>query len=293
MHVLGVNALFHDPAAALVVDGQVVAAAEEERFSRRKHGKRPVPFAAWELPELAMRWCLDEAGLRPDQLDAVAYSFDPALAKPAEDMGLDDPWDHLRRMYAESAPGFLTAALPGLHREQVRFVPHHVAHAASAALAAPLGTGRRACSVLVLDGRGEQASHLAGHVEDGRIDTLAAQALPHSLGLLYESLTEHLGFLRSSDEFKVMALASYGRPRHLDELRSVIRATGDGGFHAPVPDWSQWVPRRAGGEEDWPQPYADLACSVQAVVEEVLVELATWLHGQTGDRTLTMAGGVA
>ncbi|MGL5816895.1 MAG: carbamoyltransferase family protein [Phycicoccus sp.] len=293
MRVLGVNALFHDPAAAIVVDGRVVAAAEEERFSRRKHGKRPVPFAAWELPELAMRWCLDEAGLRPDQLDAVAYSFDPALAKPAEDMGLDDPWDHLRRMYAEAAPGFITAALPGLDREQVRFVPHHVAHAASAALAAPLGAGPRPCSVLVLDGRGEQASHLAGHVEDGRIDTLATQALPHSLGLLYESLTEHLGFLRSSDEFKVMALASYGRPRHLDELRSVVRATGDGGFEAPVPDWSQWVPRRAGGEEDWPQPYADLACSVQAVVEEVLVDLATWLHGQTGDRTLTMAGGVA
>ncbi|MGL4176914.1 MAG: carbamoyltransferase N-terminal domain-containing protein, partial [Dermatophilaceae bacterium] len=220
MRVLGVNALFHDPAAALVVDGRVVAAAEEERFSRRKHGKRPVPFAAWELPELAMRWCLDEAGLRPDQLDAVAYSFDPALAKPAEDMGLDDPWDHLRRMYAESAPGFLTAALPGLDREQVRFVPHHVAHAASAALAAPLDTERRACSVLVLDGRGEQASHLAGHVKDGQIDTLAAQSLPHSLGLLYESLTEHLGFLRSSDEFKVMALASYGKPRQLDELRS-------------------------------------------------------------------------
>ena len=238
MRVLGVNALFHDPSAALVVDGQIVAAAEEERFSRRKHGKRPVPFAAWELPEQAMRWCLSEAGLRPQDLDAVGYSFDPALAKPAEDMGLDDPWDHLRRVYAESAPGFLSTALPGLDRDRVKFVPHHVAHAASAALAAPAADPERASSVLVLDGRGEQASHLAGRYRSGRLETLAAQALPHSLGLLYESLTEHLGFLRSSDEFKVMALASYGRPVHLEEFRAAVHATGDGGFVATIPDWS-------------------------------------------------------
>jgi carbamoyltransferase len=293
MRVLGVNALFHDPSAALVVDGHVVAAAEEERFSRRKHGKRPVPFAAWELPEQAMRWCLSQAGLRPQDLDAVGYSFDPALAKPAEDMGLDDPWDHLRRVYAESAPGFLTTALPGLDREQVRFVPHHVSHAASAALAAPLDTDERATSVLVLDGRGEQASHLAGRYRGGRLEVLAAQALPDSLGLLYESLTEHLGFLRSSDEFKVMALASYGEPAHLEQLRETIRATGDGGFTAPIPDWSTFAPRRSGGETDWPREYADLACSVQARLEEVLVELARWLHEQTGDRHLTMAGGTA
>ncbi|MBI0318344.1 carbamoyltransferase N-terminal domain-containing protein, partial [Streptomyces javensis] len=78
MRILGINALFHDPAAALVVDGRTVAAAEEERFSRRKHGKRPVPFSAWELPEKAAAWCLEQAGLRPEDLDAVAYSFDPA-----------------------------------------------------------------------------------------------------------------------------------------------------------------------------------------------------------------------
>src|SRR5213083_3804934 len=88
MRVLGINALFHDPAAALVVDGRVVAAAEEERFSRRKHGKRPVPFSAWETPDLAAAWCLDEAGLRPEDLDAVTYSFDPALQLPAAELGL-------------------------------------------------------------------------------------------------------------------------------------------------------------------------------------------------------------
>src|SRR5256885_11284792 len=131
MRVLGINAIFHDPAAALVVDGRVVAAAEEERFSRRKHGKRPVPFAAWELPELSARWCLDEAGIRPDELDAVAYSFDPALCRPAEELGLSDPWDWLRQEYAARAPYFLADALPGLDPARVVLVPHHVAHAAS------------------------------------------------------------------------------------------------------------------------------------------------------------------
>src|SRR3982750_3694066 len=114
MRVLGINAIFHDPAAALIVDGQVVAAAEEERFSRRKHGKRPVPFSAWELPELSAAWCLAEAGLHPSDLDAVAYSFDPALCRPADELGLADPWDWLRQEYANRAPGFLAAALPGL-----------------------------------------------------------------------------------------------------------------------------------------------------------------------------------
>ncbi len=289
MRVLGVNAIYHDPSAALVVDGEVVAAAEEERFSRRKHGKRPVPFSAWELPELSMRWCLEQAGLQPGDLDAVAYSFDPALSKPAEELGLHDPWDHLRITYAQRAPGFLASSLPGLDPSIVRYVPHHVAHAASAALASP----HRRSSVLVLDGRGERASHLAGRYEDGKLEILMTQELPHSLGLVYESLTEHLGFLRSSDEFKVMALASYGKPVHLEQLRETIRTTGDGGFSAPVPDWSAFAPRRQGGETDWPPQYADLACSVQARLEEVLVELATWLHEQTGDAVLTMAGGTA
>ncbi len=288
MRILGVNAIYHDPSAALVVDGQVVAAAEEERFSRRKHGKRPVPFSAWELPELSMQWCLDVAGLRPEDLDAVAYSFDPALSKPAEELGLSDPWDHLRLMYAEKAPGFLATALPGLDRSKVRYVPHHVAHAASAALASP----HRTSSVLVLDGRGERASHLAGRYVDGRLEVLASQELPHSLGLVYESLTDHLGFLRSSDEFKVMALASYGKPRFLAELREIIRPTGDGGFVAEAPDWSRWAPRRV-DDGTWGGEHADLACSVQARLEEVLVELARWLHERTGDRVLTMAGGTA
>jgi carbamoyltransferase len=290
VRVLGVNAIFHDPSAALVVDGRVVAAAEEERFSRRKHGKRPVPWSAWELPEQAMRWCLDHAGLRAADLDAVGYSYDPALCEPAGDLGLDDPWDHIRTDYARRAPAFLAAALPGLDPDRVRFVPHHVAHAASAGLAAPYPTS--AC--LVLDGRGEAASHLAGRYDaDGAWTALAAQRLPHSLGLLYEDLTEHLGFRRSSDEYKVMALASYGKPRHLGDLRELVRTTADGGFVTEPIDWSAYAPPRRPGSNDLVDMYADLACSVQRRLEEVLLELAGWLHDQTGERFLTMAGGTA
>src|SRR5688500_7034850 len=119
MRVLGVNAVFHDPAAALVVDGVTVAAAEEERFSRRKHGKTPVPFSTWELPEQAIRFCLERGGLRPDELDAVAYSYDPALAPPADGDITADAWEGLRTLYAQRAPRFLATAFPGLDPARV------------------------------------------------------------------------------------------------------------------------------------------------------------------------------
>ncbi|MDP8952398.1 MAG: carbamoyltransferase, partial [Actinomycetota bacterium] len=177
MRVLGINAVFHDPAAALVVDGVTVAAAEEERFTRRKHGKLPVPFSTWELPEKAAAWCLQRAGLSPADLDAVAYSYDPDLAppyNPGDDITAGD-WEGLRTLYARRAPLFLRAALPGLDPGVVHFVPHHVAHAASAHLAAPYPRS----SVLVLDGRGERGSHLAGRAVDGELEVLATQELPH------------------------------------------------------------------------------------------------------------------
>ncbi|MGI8887507.1 MAG: carbamoyltransferase family protein [Nocardioidaceae bacterium] len=288
MKVLGINAIFHDPAAALVIDGETVAAAEEERFSRRKHGKRPVPFAAWELPELAAQWCLRKAGIDASDLDAVAYSFDPNLARPAEEMGLNDPWDHLRQTYAKAAPNFLATSLPGLDPAAVRYVPHHVAHAASAGLASP----HEQTDVLVLDGRGESVSHLAGQYVGGKLEILASQALPHSLGLLYEDVTQHLGFLRSSDEYKVMALASYGTPRHVGDLRTALCTTGDGGFRTDPVDWSSLVKPR-GADEPWTQDHADLAASVQKRLEEILLELAGWLRARTGGTVLSLAGGVA
>jgi carbamoyltransferase len=285
--VLGINAVFHDPAAALVIDGEIVAAAEEERFSRRKHGKESVPFSTWEVPELSARWCLEAGGIAADDLDAVAYSYDPSLApRPGADIAADG-WDGLRTLYARRAPLFLRTSLPGLDPAIVRYVPHHVAHAASAFLAGPHPTA----SVMVLDGRGERASYLAGRAEDGELSVLSTQALPHSLGLMYEDVTEHLGFRRSSDEYKVMGLAAYGRPVFLDDLRRAIRTTPDGGFELDAIEWSRFVKRRTG--EAWEPEHADLAMSVQVRLEEVLLELAEWIHERTGDEALVMAGGVA
>src|SRR3954471_17659214 len=120
--VLGVNAVFHDPAAALVVDGEIVAAAEEERFSRRKHGKTPVAFSTWELPEQAMRFCLDEAGLTAGDLDAVAYSYDPELGHPPGADITAAEWEGLRTLYVRRAPRFLRTSLPGLDPDRVHFV---------------------------------------------------------------------------------------------------------------------------------------------------------------------------
>ena len=286
--VLGVNAVFHDPAAALLVGGRTVAAAEEERFSRRKHGKDPVAFSTWELPERAAHWCLRHAGVTPDQLDAVAYSYDPSLATTASDDVLGGTWEGLRTLFTERAPLFLRTALPGLDPARVQFVPHHLAHAASAYLA----TGWDSCAVLTVDGRGEATSALAGHFHEGRLRVLAEQRLPHSLGLVYESLTAHLGFRRASDEYKVMALASYGEPRWLGELRELVRATGDGGFVSEPPDWGRFAPAVDDGA-DWGRDHADLAATVQRRLEEVLLELAAWLHEHTGETRLAMAGGVA
>ncbi len=288
MRVLGINSVFHDPAAALVVDGQVVAAAEEERFTRRKHGKEPVPFSTWEMPTQSARWCLRHAGIRPDELDVVAYSYDPDLAPaPGGDITADG-WEDLRTLYARRAPLFLAAALPGLDPAKIRFVPHHVAHAASSYLAAP----RRSSATLCVDGRGEAFSHLAGHVRDGHLEILARQSLPHSLGLVYEELTQHLGFRRSSDEYKVMALASYGRPRFMDAFRELIVANGEGGFVTHAVPWERFTPPARAGTA-LGHDHADLAATVQTRLEEVLLELAEWLHERTAESLLTLSGGVA
>lgn len=288
MVVLGINGIFHDTSVALLSDGAILAAAEEERFNRRKHGKECVAFSTWELPLLSAKWCLQHAGLSPADVDVVAYSYDPALAQQFDGDITANEWEGLRTLYATRTPRFLETALPGIGRAAVEFVPHHVAHAASAYLAAPYGD----CAVMVADGRGERASYLAGKVRDGRLQIIATQTLPHSLGLLYEDLTMHLGFHRSSDEYKVMGLAAYGKPRFLDEFREAIRVREDGGFETDPIDFSKYAPQRA-QDDEFIGAHADLAASVQARLEEVLLELAHWLHARTGDRYLTMAGGVA
>ncbi len=287
MRVLGINAVFHDSSAALVVDGKIVAAAEEERFTRRKHGKACVPFTTWELPERAIAFCLERGNVDPSELDAIAYSYDPALAPDARDLTSDD-FEGLRTFYVREFPGFLQSIVPGIDPSRVVYVAHHLAHAASAYLCAPYAR----CATMALDGRGERTSFLAGHVVDGDFTALGSVPLPHSLGLRYEELTMHLGFHRSSDEYKVMGMAGYGTPRFADDLAKHWYATGIG-YHAPPIDLACYCAPRSPADEAFAQEHADLAASVQARLQMILVDIAHALHAQTGERALAMAGGVA
>ena len=243
MYTLGINAAFHDSSACLVEDGQVVAAAEEERFTRIKHGKRPVPFSTWELPFHAIDYCLREAAIQLTDVDHVAYAFDPALrvrgpldgatfTLPLEPSAHPVPaeweaaWDPLfvasmvnaPRHLASGAPHHLAARFKGARADgpyQWHFVEHHLAHAASAFLASPF----ERAAVLTLDGRGERAT--TGYFQGcgNQLRSIGEVRMPHSLGILYEQVTEYLGFLHSSDEYKVMALASYGEPAYVDAFR--------------------------------------------------------------------------
>jgi carbamoyltransferase len=315
MYTLGINAAFHDCAACLVKDGVVIAAAEEERFTRVKHGKRPLPFTVWQLPYHAIDYCLSEAGIELAHVDHVAYSYDPSLqlgergkqqtiALPMEPSASptdwESPWQPLSLSYIVNAPRQLASGAPHHLKKRFRnvtasgpyrwhFVEHHLAHEASAFLAAPFDD----CAVLTIDGRGEQATTSYGLFRDGEYRRIKQIDYPQSLGLLYEEITDHLGFLRSSDEYKVMALASYGKPTFLPQLREIVQYKGNGEYAIAKVDWTELFgpARERGGPTE--QIHIDIAHSLQAVLEETVAKMAEWLHQQTGARNLALAGGVA
>jgi len=314
MITLGLNAAFHDPSACLVKDGAVIAAAEEERFTRIKHGKRPLPFTVWELPYHAIDYCLEAAGVELADVDHVAYSYDPApllknhsfpLQLPLEPstfttkQSWTSPWEPLALAYVVNAERQLVHGAPHHIRKrfagakknrhwQWHFVEHHLAHEASAFLAAPFEES----AVMTLDGRGELASTSYGLFTGERYERIAQVQMPHSLGLLYEQVTDYLGFLHSSDEYKVMALASYGEPRYASHFRRLVRIDG-GRYTIDKADLPQIFgpARERGGELG--REHFDIARSLQLVLEESAVELARWLKSKTGARNLCMAGGVA
>ena len=311
MFTLGINAVFHDSAAALVADGEVVAAAEEERFTRIKHAKRPVPFSAWELPYHAIDFCLSHAGIGLEDLDHVSYSCDPHLLDPARPAALTlplepsaaggpAPWDPLlvayvvnaERQLLDGAPHHLAARFSDARRKKRwkwHFIEHHLCHEASAFLAAPF----QEAAVMTLDGRGEHTATSYGHYEQDRYRRLGQVPLPNSLGLLYEDVTEYLGFLRSSDEYKVMALASFGKPVHRDVFREILEVNGDGTYTVgPLRLEERFGPARRRGEP-LEQKHFDVACSLQRILEESVLHLAEWLERTTGAENLCLAGGVA
>jgi carbamoyltransferase len=316
MYTLGINAAFHDSSACIVKDGKLLAAAEEERFTHFKHGKRPIPFSTYELPFHAIAYSLKTAGIHLKDIDHIAYSFDPYLLVPDHLKGSQhieipfegrekkhnewlSPWDplflasiiHSPYQLVDGYPHHLQEYFYGCESvtEKWHWVNHHLAHAASAFHASPY----EKAAVMTLDGRGEVAttSYYTGRRND--LSLIGQVNMPHSLGLLYEQVTTYLGFLHSSDEYKVMALASYGKPEFIKEFRSLIHLEDHGKYTIDQVDFSTlFGPARKRGDE-FTKHHFNIAYSLQYVLQETVLELANWLYDVTHEDTLCMAGGVA
>lgn len=316
MYTLGINAAFHDSAACLIEDGRLVAAVEDERFTHVKHGKRPIPFSAYELPFHAIDYCLKTAGIHLKDVDHVAYSFDPYILmdnpahekeirlplKPSEQVLHEkwkSPWDPLFLSAIINAPGQLVDGYPhhlqqrfkgaALAPEQWHFVEHHLSHAASAFLPSPY----EEAAVMTIDGRGETATTTFNMGNGNHMERLAQVDMPHSLGLLYEQVTSYLGFQHSSDEYRVMALASYGKPVYVQVFRDMVHLMDNGMYTVDDEHFTEaFGPARKKGEP-FTMIHFNIAHSLQVVLEESVLQLTRWLKDKTGAANLCFAGGVA
>src|SRR5476651_187165 len=315
MKILGISAHYHDSAAALVVDGVPVCAVQEERLSRHKND------AAFPLG--AIEWCLEHAGLEPADLDAVVFyersmrKFDRILTSALR--AFPHSWRSfptaIRNSLGEKVwvRGIISSHL-GVPRRKILFTGHHQSHAAAAFLTAPT----RRAAILTADGVGEWATLTVGHGErrpDGStaITLLREIRFPHSLGMLYSTFTAYLGFAVNKDEYKVMGLASYGRPTMADAVRKIVRRTPDGAFTLDMGyfeyqttaarSYSQKFVELFGPARNPYEPidfdtaegqrFADCAASVQRVLEDTLVDMTRALHQETGLPDLCLGGGVA
>ncbi len=304
--ILGISAFYHDSAAALIVDGTIVAAAQEERFTRKKHDSG--------FPENAIEYCLAEAGLKPDDLDYVGF-YDKPLVK----------FERLLETYLAFSPKGLRSWLTllpnwlrtrlhlprvikkGLGRQYSRrivFPEHHESHAASAFFPSPFPEA----AILTVDGVGEWATASYGWGKDNRIELTHEMHYPHSLGLLYTAFTYYCGFRVNSGEYKLMGLAPYGEPKYTDRiLEHLVDLKPDGSLRMQLEyfNFCQGLtmtsskfhrlfdgPPRA-PESPLTQKHMDIAASVQAVTEDSMLKMAHHVHQATGMNKLCLAGGVA
>jgi carbamoyltransferase len=304
--ILGISAFYHDSAAALVVDGEIVAAAQEERFTRKKHDS--------EFPVNAIEYCLGEAVLRAEDLDYVGFYDKPFLK-----------FERLLETYLAYAPrgfnSFLQAVpvwlkqklhlrreikrgLQGAYRKRIVFTEHHESHAASAFFPSPFDEA----AILTVDGVGEWATASFGVGQGHRIDLTHELHFPHSPGLLYSAFTYFCGFRVNSGEYKLMGLAPYGQPKYADLiLENLIDLKGDGSFRMDMSYFnycqgltmtSARFDKLFGGPPRKPESplterEMDLAASVQQVTEEIMLRMARHIHATTGMQNLCLAGGVA
>jgi carbamoyltransferase len=306
VNILGLSAYYHDSAAALVRDGEVIAAAQEERFTRKKHDER--------FPEHAVRYCLETAGLQASELEAVIFYEKPLLK-----------FERLLETYLAYAPRGLFSffrAMPtwlqqklhlpreidrglgGGYAGPIYFCTHHEAHAASAFYPSPFGEA----AIITMDGVGEWATTSWGTGRGNEIELRGEIRFPHSLGLLYSAFTSYCGFRVNSGEYKLMGLAPYGEPRYAGLIRRhLIDLREDGSFRLDMTyfNYCQGLtmtsrrfhrlfggpPRRPDSEPT--QREMDLAASIQLVTEEAMLNIARHVHRETGLPDLCLAGGVA
>jgi carbamoyltransferase len=317
MNILGINAYHGDASAALVQNGQLVAAVEEERFNRIKH---------WAgFPAESIRWCLAEGGIRPEQIDHVAISFDPRanFTQRLKFVARNRPsiraiFDRLRRQGKTLALEDQFASAVGLQRSQVKAkfhrIEHHQTHVAAGFLISPFDKA----AVLSVDGMGDFTSTLTAACEGNSWRELDRVYYPHSIGFLYTSITMYLGFPYYGDEYKVMGLAPYGEPEFADFFRKLIYPKGDtfelnldyfthhrqgiqmswnDGAPTIEPFFSSKLESDLGTRRSKEQPmtkrHENIAKSLQVVTEEIIVHLLKSLHRKTGLENICMTGGVA
>jgi carbamoyltransferase len=304
-HVLGISCFYHDAAAALLKDGEIVAACQEERLSRKKHDS--------EFPARAVRYVLKEAGIGPEQLDAVGFYDKPLLKFERMLSTYVATFPRSFNSFRKAIPVWLHEKLwvPSLIRKELKpymgpilFAEHHMSHAASCFLPSPF----EEAAILTVDGVGEWATASFG-VGKGRDITLFKEIrFPHSLGLLYSAFTYYLGFKVNSAEYKVMGLAPYGKPVHFERImKEMVHLNDDGSFKLNMKyfsyDYGLTMTNGAfdeffGGPPRKPETWMnerefDIAASVQKVCEEVVLKMVNYIQRETGLENLCMAGGVA
>jgi carbamoyltransferase len=299
VNVLGINSVYHESAAALLVDGKLVAAVEEERFNRIKHGKEAQFDNPHQLPERAIRFCLKQAGLKSRDIDHVGFSFDPKLRRKQYRAGWWDPkFEEIFRLRIGQVQGAIEELLERRLGTKLHFVPHHMAHAASAYF--PSGFDRAA--ILTIDGIGETAGSSLAKAVGTRLQHVETFDYPHSIGFLWEVFSGYLGF-SSYDASKVMGLAAYGDPKvYRQEFQSIMRADEvnygvneeflgfnpsglakiEAMFGPPRDDSSEILPR-----------HADVAAALQAATDAAVTALVRRLKRRVPFDNLCLSGGVA
>jgi len=304
MHILGISAYYHDSAAAILRDAEIVAAAQEERFTRKKHDPR--------FPTNAVAYCLQEAGVEIGDVDVVVFYDKPYIKFERLLMTYLGTAPYGLLSFYEQMPPWLKQKLfmrRTLRKEldysgRILFSTHHLSHAASAFFPSPYDEA----AIITVDGVGEWATTTYGMGKGNKVEILREVNFPHSIGLLYSAFTYFTGFRVNSGEYKLMGLAPYGEPKYVETIkRELIDIKDDGSFRLNLDYFDYYAGLRMtnrkfgslfGGPARKPetritQREMDLARSVQVVTEEVLLKIANTAHAKTGQKNLVMAGGVA